>query len=85
MANPDTTLTVSPNRRSGTSWVTFVSPQGAGQVMTSSVRSLKEAVERADRLGYQLQVTPEAYAEMVEAGVAPATPPNDYRELLDDV
>jgi hypothetical protein len=46
-------------------WTTWVGPE-----LTDPVSSLREAVERADEHGDALIVQPEAYAQMVAAGVA---------------
>ena len=67
-------LAVHPNtdeRR--TSWITSVDGQ-----MTSSVRSLRDAVDRADRLGFVLHVSDEAYDQMVQRGVAPDKPQTPF-------
>ncbi len=52
--------------------------------LTTSVRSLAEAVVRADRLGYDLEVQPEAYEEMVAAAVAEpgAAPGADWHDFI---
>jgi hypothetical protein len=46
-------------------WTTWVGPE-----LTDTVSSLREAVERADKHGDALIVQPEAYNQMVAAGVA---------------
>ena len=49
----------------GKLWTTWVGPH-----RTASVTSLAQAVERADRDGQDLLIQPEAYDQMVSAGVA---------------
>jgi len=70
-------LAVQPNTdASETSWVTSVDGE-----MTSSVHSLSEAIDRARRQGYALDVAEVAYKQMVEQGVAPKDEPYSYLEL----
>ncbi|MFL6179497.1 MAG: hypothetical protein ACJ73J_04535 [Actinomycetes bacterium] len=71
-------LAVQPNTdASETSWITSVDGQ-----MSSSVGSLSEAMDRARRQNYALDVPDAAYEQMVEHGVAPKNKPYSYRELL---
>jgi hypothetical protein len=73
-------LAVHPNTdESRTSWITSVDGQ-----MTSSVTSLRDAVERADRLGLSIHVSDEAYDQMVQRGVAPSDKPQSPFEVLTD-
>ena len=70
-------LAVQPNTDAGEStWVTSVDGQ-----MSSGVRSLSEAMDRARREGYALDVSDGAYEQMVEHGVAPKDKPYSYLEL----
>jgi len=69
------TANVNKNDRHWTAWV--------GPSLTKSVRSLAEALARADMHGYDLDVQPEAYEEMVSAGVAKpgATGESDWHDF----
>lgn len=70
-------LAVQPNTDAReTTWVTSVDGE-----MTSSVHSLSEAIDRARRQSYALEVAEAAYAQMVEHGVAPKDKPYSYLEL----
>lgn len=75
-------LLIGPNRTGSSVWTTWVVVEGGGVQLTASVHSLKEAVERALQSGQDLRVEPEAYEEMVVAGLAPAEVPEDYRDVL---
>jgi hypothetical protein len=59
-------------------WTTWVGPE-----LTETVSSLREAVERADKHGDDLIVQPEAYDQMVAAGVAKpgANPGADWHDF----
>jgi hypothetical protein len=70
-------LAVQPNTdASESTWVTSVDGK-----MTPVVGSLSEAIDRARRKGYALDVPDAAYEQMVEHGVAPKDKPYSYLEL----
>jgi len=58
------------------SWITSVDGQ-----MTSSVHTLKEAIDRARRQKYVLEVPDATYEQMVKHGVAPKQKPYSYFDL----
>ena len=68
-------LHVGPNHRAGepgTVWSTWINAADSKHLqMGPSVHSLADAQAQADRNGQILKIGPEAYQEMVQAGVAP--------------
>ena len=65
MAEHHVLRVVANNNRKTRHWTTWVDSE-----RTKSVTSLAEAIERCTQHGYTLYVQPEAFDEMVTAGVA---------------
>lgn len=79
MSKPQLVVMPNANTPRNYLWTTFTNGQ-----LTSSVVSLRDAVERADRNHYSLRLDPGTYDEMVWVGVAKSglTPGQDLRDFV---
>ena len=77
MTDAEVYLHVMPRRRRGV-WVAYQITEGSpGADLVQGVASYHEARDRAARDGYRLCFDEETWAQMIEAGVAPQTVPDD--------
>jgi hypothetical protein len=77
MTDAEVYLHVMPRRRRG-AWVAYQITEGdPGAELVQGVASYDEARARAARDGYRLRFDEETWAQMIDAGVAPPTVPED--------
>jgi hypothetical protein len=77
MTDAEVYLHVMPRRRRGV-WVVYQITEGSPAAeLVRGVASYDEARDRAARNGYRLRFDEETWAQMIEAGVAPQTVPDD--------
>ncbi len=77
MTDAEVYLHVMPRRRRGV-WVAYQITEGSpGADLVQGVASYDDARDRAARNGYRLRFDEETWAQMIEAGVAPQTVPDD--------
>lgn len=77
MTDAEVYLHVMPRRRRGV-WVVYQITEGSpGADLVRGVASYDQARDRAVRNGYRLRFDEETWAQMIEAGMAPQTVPDD--------
>jgi hypothetical protein len=77
MTDGEVYLHVMPRRRRGVCVVYQITEGSLAAELVRAVASNDEARDRAARNGYRLRFDEETWAQMIEAGVAPQTVPDD--------